>query len=156
MNARAETVAVKPAFRDAFAHRRCLVPVDGYYEWKQLPGGTQPYRITCNGSGGFALAGLWEMWEGADESLTSFTIITTEANDTVSSIHDRMLVVLPRDREKDWLSAGIEEAEGLLEPVPSEEVHTHPVSTSVNDPANDSPDVIEEVAAVEQSGLDEF
>ncbi len=93
INARAETVATKPAFRAAFRHRRCLVPADGFYEWQRVDGGKQPYLVELASGEPFAFAGLWEHWEGGDV-IESFTIIVTEANELLRPIHERMPVIL--------------------------------------------------------------
>ena len=141
INARAETVRSKPAYRAAFLHRRCLVPADGFYEWRREPDGKQPYRIALTNEETFAFAGLWERWqeEGGDE-IESFTIIVTQANDTIRPIHDRMPVILPPDRHDLWLEGGpgaADEAEALLKPFHSLSVCAYPVSTFVNNPKND-------------------
>ena len=95
INARAETVATKPAFRSAFRFRRCLVPADGFYEWRKVAGRKQPYRITVKDGEPFAFAGLWEHWTGPDGYVVqSFTIVVTEANELLRPIHDRMPVIL--------------------------------------------------------------
>jgi putative SOS response-associated peptidase YedK len=143
INARAETVRSKPAYRAAFLHRRCLVPADGFYEWRRQPDGKRPYRIALTNEEPFAFAGLWERWqgEGGDE-IESFTIIVTQANDTIRPIHDRMPVILAPDGYDLWLEGGagaVDEAEALLKPFhsPSVSVCAYPVSTFVNNPKND-------------------
>ena len=164
INARAETVAEKPSFRDAFAERRCLVLADGFYEWKGDRGAKQPYRITRPDDEPFAFAGLWETWgaNGGDSKgdggpLRTVTIVTTDANDTVGAIHDRMPVILEPDEERRWLAdADPEELHSMLDPYPDGGLETYPVSKAVNDPVNDSPDVVEPVDIGEQSGLGDF
>ncbi len=141
INARAETVRSKPAYRAAFLHRRCLVPADGFYEWRRDAGGKQPYRIALADEELFAFAGLWERWqgEGGDE-IESFTIIVTQANEAVRPIHDRMPVILAPDRHDLWLEGGpdaADEAKALLKPFPTGSLSAHPVSTFVNNPKND-------------------
>ncbi len=157
INARAETVAEKPMFRDAFDEWRCLVLADGFYEWKQTPTGKQPYRIERADRDPFAFAGLWESAENAagNGSDATFTIVTTEPNAVVEPVHHRMPVMLSPGEEARWLRAGDAD---LLDPYPTDEMRAYPVSTAVNDPANDSPAVVEEVPAEEdvQTGLDEF
>jgi putative SOS response-associated peptidase YedK len=163
INARAETVAEKPSFAAAFERRRCLVPADGFYEWVDGGGGTkQPYRVVFGDDRPFAMAGLWDRWEpthtqtglgdfgaggGSHESdvVESFTVVTTEPNDVVADLHHRMAVVLDPDEESTWLHGSTEAAARLLDPYPSEEWRTYPVSTRVNSPANDAPDLIEPV-----------
>jgi putative SOS response-associated peptidase YedK len=126
INARAETVAEKPSFRTALKERRCLVPADGFYEWARRPGGKQPYRIGLAGGAPFAFAGLWEHWRGGNgdgDEIQSFTIIVTQANDTLAAIHERMpVIVAPADYGL-WLEGGpkaTEEARALLRPYPGE------------------------------------
>ena len=164
INARAETVDEKPSFADAFERRRCLVPADGFYEWVDGDGGTkQPYRVALEDDRPFAMAGLWDRWEpthtqtglgdfgaggeAAQESdaIESFTIVTTEPNDVVADLHHRMAVVLDPDEESTWLHGSPAEAAEVLDPHPSEGWRTYPVSTRVNSPANDAPDLIEPV-----------
>jgi putative SOS response-associated peptidase YedK len=166
INARAETLAEKPSFREAFAERRCLVLADGFYDWKETPTGKQPYRIEREGREPMALAGLWEPAANADTA--TFTVVTTEPNEVVEPIHHRMPVVLEPDEEERWLRGGGREDDGtgagpeglgdLLDPHPASEMRAYPVSSKLGDPENDSPDVIEEVPAEEdvQTGLDEF
>jgi putative SOS response-associated peptidase YedK len=161
INARAETVAEKRSFRDAYENRRCLVLADGFYEWTSTTAGKQPYRVTLTSEKSFALAGLWERWQptqkqtGLDEfdggepdseaeAVETFTIVTTEPNDVVAELHDRMAVVLPEGDERRWLADGTGD---LLQPYP-DEMRAHPVSTAVNDPSNDHPELVEEVDAV--------
>ncbi|MGC8667783.1 MAG: SOS response-associated peptidase [Chthonomonadales bacterium] len=125
-NARAETVAEKPAYRRAFRSRRCLVPADGFYEWRALENGTKaPVQYSAADGSVFAFAGLWEVWQppGDADPLRTFTLITCPANELVAQVHDRMPVILPRDQERAWLdTAGLppEEAVTLLRPYPAE------------------------------------
>lgn len=145
INARAETLTEKPAFRTAFRRRRCLIPADGFYEWqKQTAGRKQPYFIGLPNRRPFAFAGLWEHWEGADGSvLDSCTIITTEANERVRALHDRMPVILDRGDFGDWLDPAtpLDRLLHLLRPYPFEML-IYPVSTLVNAPENDRPECI--------------
>lgn len=154
INARAETAAGKPAFRDAFAERRCLVPADGFYEWQRRPapsGGKPvkvPWWIHRPGRRPFAFAGLWERWRsaGGGSPLVTFTILTTEPNERVRPLHDRMPVILPdRAAEDRWLSpdARADDLAELLTPVAGDYLEAWPVSTAVNRPANDAPELIE-------------
>ncbi|WP_132059054.1 SOS response-associated peptidase [Halorussus amylolyticus] len=162
INARAETLAEKPSFREAFAERRCLVLADGFYDWKQTPTGKQPYRIEREDREPFAFAGLWEPGtEGAEDPNTgnrngaTFTVVTTEPNAVVERVHHRMPVMLSPGEEQRWLEGGDSD---LLDPYPAAEMRAYPVSSAVNDPGNDSPAVIEEVPAEEdvQTGLGDF
>jgi len=150
INARAETVAAKPAFRSAFRSRRCLIPADGYYEWAARPGSKtkQPYYIGLREGALFAFAGLWERWERGETAVESCTIIVTEANELTRPIHDRMPVILPETDYELWLSADARQAEHLqsvLRPFPSELMRAYPVSTEVNNPRNDSEMCVEEI-----------
>jgi putative SOS response-associated peptidase YedK len=146
INARAETVATKPAFRRAFKQRRCLVLADGFYEWQRQDGRKQPYYIRLHDARPFAFAGLWERWVPPDgQPLDSCTIITTVANDLIRPLHVRMPVVLSPAEYDVWLDPSVQEAERLrplLRPYPPEEMETYPVSTRVNNPANDTPECI--------------
>ncbi len=147
INARAETVADKPAFRSAIRRRRCLVPADGFYEWKRVNGRKQPYYIRLGDGAIFAFAGLWESWERPEHaSVESCTILTTGPNDLLRPIHDRMPVILsPRDYDL-WLSPAVQDPEALaplLHPYPPEEMTAFPVRTTVNNPKTDTPDLIE-------------
>jgi putative SOS response-associated peptidase YedK len=145
INARAETVASTPAFKTAFAKRRCLVPVDGFYEWKKAGEEKHPYLIGMATGEPFTLAGLWENWKdpATGEWIRTFTIITTDANELVSELHDRMPVVIgPEDRNL-WLNGeDPQELQALLRPFPSELMTMRPVSMKVNSPKNDNPDLL--------------
>lgn len=160
INARGETVAEKPMFRDAVAETRCLVLADGFYEWQEQPGGpSQPYRIEREDEKPFAFAGLWNEWTGNGEQKRTVTIITTDANRALEPIHDRMPVILPPAVERDWLRAdATADAIDLLQPYPEDDLATYPVSRAVNDPNNDSAAVIEpiEPETDTQAGLDDF
>ena len=143
INARAESAAQKPAFRKAFARRRCLVVADGFYEWQGKGRNKRPYLIRMRDDRPFGFGGLWESWEGADHShIESCTILTTEANSLVRRLHDRMpLVVAPEDyaRWLDPLRETAAELAELLRPFPSEPWEAFAVSTRVNSPANEGP-----------------
>ncbi len=151
INARAETLAEKPAFRSAFRRRRCLIPADGFYEWKSEHGRKQPYRITLAVGGPFALAGLWECWtdpQGAG-TIESCTIITTEANDRLREIHHRMPAILAPESLDPWLDpkTPAAQAQALLRPYPAEALTHYRVSPRLNSPANDDPALIEPLDA---------
>jgi putative SOS response-associated peptidase YedK len=139
INARAETVAEKPAYRTAFRQRRCLIPADGFYEWKQTPDGKQPYYIRMREDGVFALAGLWERWEKQNEVVESCSIIVTQANDTIRPVHDRMPVIIRPSDFDWWLNPECRDAaalKALLQPWPGDEMTACPVGKYVNSPAN--------------------
>lgn len=146
INARAETVAEKPAFRAAFKRRRCLIAADGYYEWKKPDSKTkQPYYIRRRDEQPFAFAGLWERWERGSARIESCTIITTDANALAREVHDRMPVILAPDKYDIWLDPEFQAYDFLqllLVPFDSEELTTYPVSPIVNSPKNDNPDCI--------------
>jgi putative SOS response-associated peptidase YedK len=147
INARAETVAEKPAFRTAFRHRRCLVIADGFYEWQQQKGKKQPFYFRFQNGQPFAFAGLWESWQAPDgEKIDSCTLLTTAANTLLQPIHDRMPVILKPEDYNQWLDPQIqkpEQLQPLLQSYSSEAMVSYPVSTKVNNPTNDSPECIE-------------
>ena len=145
INAKSETVATSGMFRRAFQSRRCLVPADGFYEWKGAKPPKQPYYVRMHGGGPFAFAGLWERWHPeSGEPIDTYTIITTEANELMASIHNRMPVIVPSDRYRDWLEG--EAPAGLLKPYRADEMEATPVSRAVNSPKNDSEACIEPLA----------
>jgi putative SOS response-associated peptidase YedK len=142
INARSETVATKPAFRAAFRQRRCLVPADGFYEWKLIDGKKQPYLIGFEDSRPFAFAGLWETWQHDGQKVESCTILTTEANERLRTLHERMPVILPKENHRLWLDTSVNDAALLkseLRPYPAESMSIYPVSPLVNSPHNDEP-----------------
>jgi len=156
INARAETAHEKPAFSDAWESRPCLVLSSGFYEWKETARGPkQPYRVYREDDPVFAMAGLWQRWAGDGDHRQTVTILTTEPNDLVEPLHHRMAVVLPREDERTWLTAGPDERAELCRPYPNDDLDAYPISTIVNDPANDSPAVIEPDRS-EQTGLGDF
>ena len=142
INARAETITEKASFRTPLFSKRCLVPADGFYEWQQDTG-KQPYRIFVKSNALFAMAGLWERWKSpAGEVVDSFNIITTEANEFMKPIHNRMPVILKREDEKTWLgSKDSAEILKLLRPYPAEDMDAYPVSKLVNSPRNEGKEV---------------
>ncbi len=151
INARAETVKSKPAYRNVFKHRRCLIPAEGFYEWKAGQGGKTPFLIRRANGEPFAMAGLWERWHGAEgDTIESCTILVTDANALVHGIHDRMPVILGREDHAAWLDPANEDADGLLamlKPADAAPWTVHPVSRQVNSPRNDRPDLLEPVEA---------
>lgn len=150
INARAETVAEKPAFRAALRRRRCLLPADGFYEWRQSAQGKQPYYIRMKDAGVFAFAGLWEHWQHADELIESCAIIVTEANDTVRPVHERMPVIIEPADYAQWLDPQRQLPEAvldLLRPYPAAAMMAYPVSTYVNSPAQNNAQCIEPLEA---------
>ena len=142
INARAETLSEKPAYRTALRKRRCLVLADGFYEWKKTSNGKIPMRFTLKSGEPFAFAGLWETWKNPeDEWVRTFTIITGEPNDLVKPVHDRMPVMLLPENEKIWLDDGAGETvwQNLLRPYPADLMTAYKVSKRVNDVTNDDP-----------------
>ena len=152
INARAETAAVRPSFRNAFRARRCLVPVDGFFEWERLGRRRQPWFFRMREGGPFALAGLFERWRapsrfveaGGSEALETFTILTTEANSVVRRIHERMPVILHPEAFGDWLAG----KETPLGPWPPEAMTAYRVNPVVNSPANDDPRCVEPIVRI--------
>ena len=148
INARAETVADKPAFRSAYRHRHCLIPADAFYEWKPIAGRKQPYCIRMADQGPFGMAGLWEHWVNpSGEPVESCTIITTDANTLVGELHNRMPVILAPDDYAAWLDASNPNAQQLLRPFPSEHLMAYPVTVRVNSVKNDDAECIAPLAA---------
>jgi putative SOS response-associated peptidase YedK len=149
INARSETAAEKPSFRRAFKERRCLIPADGFYEWRKENGGKQPYYIRMKDWEPFAFAGLWGIWKGNGEEVRSCTILTTDANDLVGEIHNRMPVILPPEDYELWLDPDMRETEPLLDlmrPYREDVMEAYPVSRRVNKPSNDEPSCVEPAA----------
>jgi putative SOS response-associated peptidase YedK len=147
INARAETAAEKPAFRSAFKHRHCLIPANGFFEWRTEGGKKQPYYITLKEGGPVGFAGLWEEWRPADggEPVQSCTILTTEANELVRPLHERMPVILGPESYEEWLDQGPKPKEALqsmLRPFPAEVMRAYPVDARVNNAKNDDPSCI--------------
>ncbi|RFB18164.1 SOS response-associated peptidase [Bacillus sp. HNG] len=150
INARAETLADKPSFRQAFRHRRCLVIADSFYEWKKGPDKTKtPMRIKLKSDELFAMAGIWERWNSPDgNALFSCSIITTTPNELMKDIHDRMPVILRKKDEKLWLNPlldDVSKVSDLLKPLAAEEMEAYEVSSLVNSPRNNSPNVIQKI-----------
>jgi putative SOS response-associated peptidase YedK len=144
INARSETAAEKPSFREAFKKRRLLIPVSGFYEWKKEAEAKQPYYICRKDGKPFSLAGLWELWNKGGTPLESCTILTTEPNELLAPLHNRMPVIISPETYGHWLDPDTDSTtiQEMLAPYPSEELTAYPVSTLLNNPANDSPDLI--------------
>ena len=142
INARSEGVESKPAFRAAVRERRCVVPATGFFEWQGEPGRKQPFAITLPGQALFAFAGLWERWKPAEgEPVETFTIVTTDANETIARIHDRMPVIVPMDSIDTWLTAPPDEACALLQPYAGP-VELRMVNKYVSNVNNEGPDCL--------------
>jgi putative SOS response-associated peptidase YedK len=161
INARAETLAEKHSFKRSFATRRCIIPADGFYEWKKVEGHKrkQPMFLAMIDGSLFAFAGLWEVWTNEHElddageplQLFSCTIVTCEPNDKIADVHDRMPVMLPPDTWDTWLdreNCDLEALQELLVPSPSGLIRMHPVSTEVNNVRNNGPYLVDEAEPV--------
>jgi putative SOS response-associated peptidase YedK len=147
-NARSETAATKPSFRRAFRSRRCLVVADGFYEWQKINGRKQPYFVGLQSDRPFGLAGLWERWEKGGEPVESCTILTTEANELMQPIHERMPVIIPPEQYGLWLDPRCQDREKLaklLRPFPAEGMLAYRVSALVSNPKNDVPQCVEAI-----------
>ena len=149
INAKAEEIAEKRSFKGAFEKRRCIVPMTGFFEWKKLEtGNKRPFCIHLKNEPIMSLAGIWEKWKSKDgtQEVLSFSIITTEANEVMREIHTRMPVILHQSNEAEWLdpeNTNISELKNLLKPCPSEWMEMYPVSTLVNSPKNNKPEVLQ-------------
>jgi putative SOS response-associated peptidase YedK len=151
INARAEEAPTKPAYREAFKKRRCLVPADAFYEWKRFDAKTkQPYAIALKSGEPYAFAGLWESWRPKEgDPLETFTILTTDPNELMQSIHNRMPVILePRDYDR-WLDGANPQAPpvDLLRPFPAEKMLAWPVTDRVGNVRNNDPELLESLPA---------
>jgi len=151
INARAETAAEKPSFRDALRRRRCLIPADGFYEWKKLGKGKQPWFLRMRDGRPFAFAGLWSQWRNPDggATLDSCAILTTTPNDLVATLHDRMPVILSPAYQARWLDAeaNVSTFTELFAPFPAEQMEALAVNRRVNSPTHDAPDNLEPIVA---------
>ncbi len=157
INARAETLLEKSAFKHPVKRQRCLVIADSFYEWERVDKKTkQPYRIGLHQFAPFAMAGIWSEWKDAEERpIRTFSIITVNANALVAPIHDRMPAILPEAQEREWLSHDLplKDVLQLLQPFPATDMERYKVSDRVNKAANDEPDLIEPLAGGEQGAL---
>jgi putative SOS response-associated peptidase YedK len=151
INARGESVTEKPAFRAAMKRRRCLIPADGFYEWKAVAGRKQPFFVRLKSGAPMAFAGLWECWTGPNgEELETAAIVTTNANRTLSAIHSRMPVIVPPEAFDLWLDCANVDAttaSALIAPAPDNLLEAYEVSPAVNRTANDNPNLVEAIAA---------
>ncbi|MGH3697016.1 MAG: SOS response-associated peptidase [Pseudonocardiaceae bacterium] len=159
INARAESAAGKPAFRDALAKRRCLLPVDGWYEWQRVGAQKQPFFITRADGSSLALAGLWSTWRGPDTDapLVTCTVLTTDAVGPLAEIHDRMPLILPAQAWQSWLDPDCADAGELLAPPAAELVNAlelRPVSTAVNNVRHAGPQLVERLEPAQPALLD--
>jgi putative SOS response-associated peptidase YedK len=147
INVRAESVMQRPAFRSAFKHRRCLIPADGFYEWKEVGAGKQPYYVHRADGGPVAFAGLWEHWQSAREVIESCAIVTTQSSDVLKDIHNRMPVIVPPGDYHTWLREGQSPLllEQLMRPTAMDTLEAYPVANSVNNPGHQGAHLIEPV-----------
>lgn len=147
INTRSETISEKPAFKNALSKRRCLIPANGFFEWRKTD--KTPFRIFLKNDELFAMAGIWETWKDAEgKPIHSFSIITTGPNALMAKLHDRMPVILPPDKEAPWLfENNIEKLKELLIPFDAAKMDAYPISSKINSPANNHDAVIEQVDA---------
>ena len=150
INARSETVTEKPSFREAFKRRRCVIPADGFYEWQRTGGRKQPFFFRMRDERPFGFAGLWERWEGeGGQVINSCAILTTEANEVLRPVHDRMPVILHPDDYELWLDGDarkLDLVKEMLRPYPAEEMTGYPVGVSVNSPSSQGSKLIARAA----------
>jgi putative SOS response-associated peptidase YedK len=146
INARSETVATAPMFRKLIATRRCVIPVDGFYEWEVTPSGKQPHYVRMAGGSPMLLAGLWDRWQhGEAPALETFTILTTDANEAIASLHERMPVIIDKADLEQWLdrATSVEAARKLLKPYPASEIEAYRVGRAVSNAKNEGAALIE-------------
>jgi putative SOS response-associated peptidase YedK len=145
INARSETVTKLPSFRSAYAKRRCIVPVNNFFEWRRMKPPKQAFAIGMKDGSAFGIAGLWESWTHplTGEIIRTFCVLTCPANELIATIHDRMPVILPPDAYHRWLSPLEPDPHDLLVPYPSELMKMWPISAKVNSPRNDTPDILD-------------
>jgi putative SOS response-associated peptidase YedK len=152
INARAETIATLASFRAAYAKRRCLLPVENFFEWQKVkgPGFKQPYAVGMKDGASFALAAIWESWHEPETGaiIRTFCVVTCPANALIAPIHDRMPVIIPPIAYDRWLSPVEADPRDLLAPFPSEVMTMWPISTRVNSPRNDDPSILEPLPPV--------
>lgn len=149
INARGETVDQKPSFRHLLTRKRCLILTNGFFEWKKQGGRKQPYFIYRKDQKLFSFAGLWDYWQDDQQAIYSCTIITTEANERIKPIHSRMPVLLEKEQEQLWLDPSLTDRDyikSLLVPFDEEAIGVYPISTLVNSPRNDEPDLLKPIA----------
>jgi putative SOS response-associated peptidase YedK len=144
INARCETLEERPSFSESFRLRRCLIPADAFYEWKKTGREKRPFYIYSRDEAPVMFAGIWDTWRDRDQTITSCAIITTPANELVAELHNRMPAILAPEHHKGWLDAKTPRADLLrmLTPFPAAEMLSYPVSSSLNSPENDTPDVL--------------
>lgn len=144
INARCETLEAKPSFSESFQKRRCLIPSDGFFEWRRLGRSKQPFYLQLKDESPFAFAGIWDQWNNGEQLVTTCAIITTAANELVGPLHDRMPAILQTESYEDWLRPNTDSdfLRNLLMPFPAWKMACHPVSSAVNYPENDNDQLI--------------
>jgi putative SOS response-associated peptidase YedK len=149
INARAETIEDKPSFSESFRLRRCLIPADGFFEWKRTGREKRPFYFQVDDEMPFAFAGIWDTWSNRADVVTSCAIVTTAANELVEELHDRMPIILLHEFYDAWLNQNTDRSalQRLLKPFPASKMKMHPVSSAVNYPENETSNLIEEVEA---------
>lgn len=152
INARSETLDQKPSFSESFERRRCLIPADGFYEWKRSGKSKQPYYFQMKDEEPFFFAGIWDEWRGGEESITSCAIITTTPNELLETIHDRMPVILPAEAQEAWLRGDTQPMELLsfLNPFPATAMKSYPVSQHVNRAQAEDAQLVEPIELIEE------
>jgi putative SOS response-associated peptidase YedK len=146
INARSETLTEKPSFRDSFKRRRCLIPADGFYEWKKMSRSKIPYRISLEDKDIFAFAGIWDSYHEGDHKVDTVAIVTTESNRLLRSVHSRMPVILTGNDESIWLyEDNLAIIKKICEPNDQLALSICQISKAINDPHNESPDLIKPV-----------
>lgn len=155
INARSETVAENNMFKHAFEERRCLVPADGFYEWRGERGSKRPYRVHLVEDDLFSMAGIWNRFDENGDTVETVTILTTQPNDVVEPIHDRMPVVFEPDEESRWLHGEPDEALAVCGPYEGGKMEAYEIPAAVNNPENDRPEIVEP-ADGEQRGIEDF
>jgi putative SOS response-associated peptidase YedK len=147
INARSETLEAKPSFSESFQHRRCLIPADGFFEWRKVGRSKQPHYIQLKDESTYAFAGIWDQWKNGELLIRSCAIITTPANELVRELHDRMPAILHPEAYEAWLDPNTDRATlgKLLVPFPASEMKSHPVSSAVNYVENDRSDLTQRV-----------
>lgn len=155
INARAESLQEKPSFKEAFKTKRCLIPADGFYEWKKIGKQKTPHYIRLKSTEIFAMAGLWEEWKDEQGKIkNTFAIITTRSNELMKPIHQRMPVILPRELEKEWLeNPDPRDLQKMLRPIDSEEIEAFEVGPKINKATNEGKDLIEPFKSTHQTTL---
>jgi putative SOS response-associated peptidase YedK len=159
INARSDSIQDKPTYKEPFKSHRCLIPADGFYEWKATPQGKIPYRFTLKDGNLFSFAGLFDSWQHEGKALTTFTIVTVEPNELVKEVHSRMPAILVKEDESAWLKeSSPSELLALLKPYPSGQLSSVRLSTDINNARAEGPELVKPITpeSKTQSGLNKF